>query len=556
MASKEKTKRRAFSNPFSKLAFGASASSHIPPTADSGESILDALVALARLLPVSVQAPAANYPKKVREVACLLSVSPALDQLVWIPAGSRNRSDGAGEPHAHGAVQFRQIRTLKLAESAIQIGFHDDAAPSLVDASVDLHAASREVAYSIARVVCALAPASIHITSKYRKSLALDEVYHVLNDSVRGEPLCNCERGIGNFLIDELGEGAYGKVYLGLSTATQESPGGQLLASDAQRTKTKAPPVRLVAIKSISRSMVRKQQGGGSSLRLGRQMNICEIATPGIPVSEGKYSITSNSDDGKAIYNEAEIMRLLSGHPNVVQLVKVDEDAARKMIYLVLEFLPRGCVMESAHVGAKGSAAVAAADASRISERCAGAIFVQALRGVQHMHAQRIVHRDLKPDNLLVALDGSVKISDFGTALYCGATLPPNSSSKIKPMNAQDRDSAASHNVMVGTPYFLAPECCMHEAAPVPDGAMFAQDIWALGVTLYYMLHGRAPYIASNVFEIQALICTREPEFDKALCSDTAVAVMTRMLNKTPALRPTADQLLLDPWVLGFLHER
>ena len=87
------------------------------------------------------------------------------------------------------------------------------------------------------------------------------------------------------------------------------------------------------------------------------------------------------------------------------------------------------------------------------------------LQGLDYLHSKNIVHGDLKPDNMLLASDGRVKISDFGSA----------------------RTIEHGHTTVrtMGTPAFLAPEMCAGD----PYLGEVA-DIWALGICLYMFIYG------------------------------------------------------------------
>jgi len=157
---------------------------------------------------------------------------------------------------------------------------------------------------------------------------------------------------------------------------------------------------------------------------------------------------------------EAELLQRLS-HPNIVAVRGwiLEEERAS----LVTEFVDGGSLEE------------------RLDE-CGALPLVQALtivsqaaRALAHAHQHGIVHRDVKPANLLLATDGTVKVSDFGVA----ASLP-------------DEDGA----VLEGTPAYMAPE--QLRGGPVDARA----DVYALGVVLYRCLTGRLPYRASSVREL------------------------------------------------------
>ncbi|MDQ0986104.1 serine/threonine-protein kinase [Streptomyces sp. V2I9] len=108
-------------------------------------------------------------------------------------------------------------------------------------------------------------------------------------------------------------------------------------------------------------------------------------------------------------------------------------------------------------------------------------IGLQIVQGLRAVHAASVVHRDVKPGNVLVRDDGLVILVDFGIATFEGA------------------DRVTRSGSVIGTPPYLAPELF----APASPGPTPASDLWALGVTLYEMVEGRAPFAGREVWEVQ-----------------------------------------------------
>ncbi|MFM9994837.1 MAG: tetratricopeptide repeat protein [Phycisphaerales bacterium] len=139
-------------------------------------------------------------------------------------------------------------------------------------------------------------------------------------------------------------------------------------------------------------------------------------------------------------------------------------------------------------------------------------LFAQVCDAVQHAHRHGVIHRDLKPANILVEWGGesaAPKVIDFGVARSGG----PDSSHP---------DTVAGH--FVGTIRYMSPEQCAGDAARVDVRA----DVYALGVVLYELLTGRAPY-----------------DLDDSGLLDAA-----RTIRETPAVRPAS----LDPGLRGDLE--
>jgi pimeloyl-ACP methyl ester carboxylesterase len=140
-------------------------------------------------------------------------------------------------------------------------------------------------------------------------------------------------------------------------------------------------------------------------------------------------------------------------HPNVVAIHDLGLEA--KVPYIVMEYLAGG----------------AASRIERVGWARACALVASAARGLGAAHALGMVHRDVKPGNLLLAdADADeVKVADFGIAKLGGA------------------DPLTREGVVLGTIGFLAPEQVMG------GGVDPRCDVYALGVTLYRLLTGRAP---------------------------------------------------------------
>lgn len=95
----------------------------------------------------------------------------------------------------------------------------------------------------------------------------------------------------------------------------------------------------------------------------------------------------------------------------------------------------------------------------------------QILSGLKHIHDNGIIHRDMKPSNVLIDDRMQAKISDFGLAVVV---------------------NDAMSNGVCGTTHFLAPEVVKRQ------GYHLKCDIWAVGVTAFYLMYGRFPFNGIN----------------------------------------------------------
>jgi len=118
----------------------------------------------------------------------------------------------------------------------------------------------------------------------------------------------------------------------------------------------------------------------------------------------------------------------------------------------------------------------------RLSPRVAALIALELARGLEEIHARGIVHRDLKPSNVLLGHSGESKIADFGIALDAsGETL-----------------TQTGH--ALGTPLYMSPEQLLGERADTRS------DLFSLGVVLYEMLTGKAPFAEAEPEQSESLI--------------------------------------------------
>lgn len=141
-------------------------------------------------------------------------------------------------------------------------------------------------------------------------------------------------------------------------------------------------------------------------------------------------------------------------HPNIVNVYDVGED--RGLYYIVME-LVEGITLKN-YIDKKG----------KLSVKEATSIAIQVSLGLECAHNQGIVHRDVKPQNIIISVDGKVKLSDFGIA---------------KAINS----NTITANVM-GSVHFSSPE-------QVRGGfADSKSDIYSLGITMYEMVTGRVPF--------------------------------------------------------------
>lgn len=249
---------------------------------------------------------------------------------------------------------------------------------------------------------------------------------------------------------------------------------------------------------------------------------------------EGQMQMINNLDK---IYSEIGVWTQLN-HPYIAKLYEMIDDDQHDYIYLVLELADLGQI---AHWNVQKeryerSNTVFEFVVSHLREhngfneeesaveQVAQYLFRQLVSAVGYLHDRlNVIHRDIKPENVLFSgASAEVKLTDFTCSrgeLCSGARL---------------FDSE-------GTPCFTAPECHIVEQKgylPYPT------DIWSIGVCLYtYVCDGLLPFYGQSELEIQIASKQNELVIPTNLSAPLR-DVLTKMLQKDPLARPTAEKLL------------
>jgi serine/threonine-protein kinase len=218
-------------------------------------------------------------------------------------------------------------------------------------------------------------------------------------------------------------------------------------------------------------------------------------------------------EDRERFRREAEAEAGLR-HPNIVQVHDVGELDGRP--YFIMEFVEGGSL---AHRLA--GAPLPAGQAARLVAALAEA--------VQAAHDRGIVHRDLKPANVLLAADGTPKITDFGLA-----------------RRLEDGPGLTHSGATLGTPSYMAPEQARGEKGAIGP----ASDVYTLGATLYECLTGRPPFRAETAAATLQQVVADEPVPPARLNPQVPRDLETiclKCLHKLSARRyPTAAALAED----------
>jgi serine/threonine protein kinase len=212
---------------------------------------------------------------------------------------------------------------------------------------------------------------------------------------------------------------------------------------------------------------------------------------------------------------EFDILRSLC-HRNVIRALdlKVEDTCA----IVVTEFF-RGRTLQDA---------VAMSPNGHFDEDDVRRLALGLFCGLDHLHSQKVVHRDVKPQNIMVTCDlRQVKIIDFNSARSSQTGFP------LSP---------------AGTRMYAAPEALLGETPSE------SSDVWAAGLCLYFALSGKLPQKRDKCSSVSRLgsVALNKVDFSKepfSRLSSACVSFLHRCLVVDAATRPSASELLRDPWL-------
>src|SRR5215213_4944660 len=163
-------------------------------------------------------------------------------------------------------------------------------------------------------------------------------------------------------------------------------------------------------------------------------------------------------------------------------------------------------------------------------------ILRDAASALAYAHAQGVVHRDIKPENILLSHGGAV-VADFGIAKAISASIAVDGDD-----GTRRSSTLTAAGTSLGTPAYMAPE---QAAGDVVD---HRADLYALGVVVYEMLCGRAPFEGRTAQQLLAAHATQAPEpveRRRASVPHALAALTMRLLEKHPADRPQSAEDVL-----------
>jgi serine/threonine protein kinase/tetratricopeptide (TPR) repeat protein len=242
-----------------------------------------------------------------------------------------------------------------------------------------------------------------------------------------------------------------------------------------------------------------------------------------------RHDVAASVDRLALFRREAKAAAALN-HPNIVHLYSVEE--ADGLIFMTMELVPGRSLRELLPAKARLALPKVLAFAAQIA------------RGLACAHAAGVLHRDLKPGNVMITEDDQVKILDFGVAKF----FKPVSMWDPEAVTTTRKDATTTREISsggktVGTVGYMSPEQALGRTLDART------DLFALGVMLFEMATGRAPFVGDTPAAVFDHLLNRQPLSPLRLNPDlpTSLAgIIQRALEKDPERRYRSANEFLD----------
>ena len=210
-----------------------------------------------------------------------------------------------------------------------------------------------------------------------------------------------------------------------------------------------------------------------------------------------KSEFTDDANFVSKFKMEAQAAAGLS-HPNIVNIYDVVDEGD---IHFIVMELVEGITLKS-YITKKG----------HLEVKEAIGIAIQVASGIEAAHEQHIIHRDIKPQNMLISMDGKVKVADFGIA---------------RAVSSQTMNAAT----VVGSVHYISPEQARGGYSDERS------DLYSLGITMFEMVTGHVPFAGDNTVTV-ALAHLEDPMPDPRTLNPEVSPSLARIILKCTEKRP------------------
>lgn len=219
--------------------------------------------------------------------------------------------------------------------------------------------------------------------------------------------------------------------------------------------------------------------------------------------------LSANQQIRERFMNEAKIMAGFN-HPNITKIIDFEETPHYLAIIMeLLEGHDLNTFVKSNNVR---------------SDNEIKSLFKQILSAFQYAHENGVIHRDIKPSNIYVLKDGTVKILDFGIAKLFG-----------------QGNEMTQTGTQMGTPIFMSPE-----QVKADKSIDHRSDIYSLGVMLYFLINGKAPYDATTESQFDIFNKIVFEDLPKTNIKSTLLPIVDKACQKDREKRfQTCEEILI-----------
>ncbi|KAJ8905010.1 hypothetical protein NDN08_001522 [Rhodosorus marinus] len=219
-------------------------------------------------------------------------------------------------------------------------------------------------------------------------------------------------------------------------------------------------------------------------------------------------------NEKERVQDEIDVLKSLPAHSGLPKFVDAIDYPKSSSVYVAMEFVA-GVQLKTVVENQP--------EKSMKASKWLRNVFKQLLAAVDELHNAKIAHRDIAPDNILITAGNRVVLVDFGNAVCL--------------------ENKATGTSSAGTLAFQAPEV----ASKLPTMDLYAADVWAVGVTLFFCICGRLPIQESSLMQTLLKVKSGDIAIPDNI-QDATRDMLTALLEPNVSARPSAKEALGHVW--------